>query len=48
VAPTAYANVADAAHALVRTMERLYAERTIVIAANAQPNLIVRVPTEDL
>jgi signal transduction histidine kinase len=44
----ARANVTDAARALARTMERLYADRALVIAVDAAPDHVVRVPVEDL
>jgi signal transduction histidine kinase len=45
---TARANVADAALGLTRTMERLHADRTIVITTHVPAGHAVRVPTEDL
>jgi len=46
--PGARANVATAAAGLVRTMERLYAERALTFVVDAPPDLAVRVPLEDL
>jgi signal transduction histidine kinase len=46
--PGARANVADAARRLARTMERLYADRALVIAVRIAPDYVVRVPVEDL
>jgi signal transduction histidine kinase len=42
------ANVAQAADGLARTLERLYADRGVVIRVDAAPELAVRVPIEDL
>jgi len=41
-------NVADAVGGLVRTMERLYAERRLAIRATVPADYFVRVPLEDL
>jgi signal transduction histidine kinase len=46
--PGAAASVADATCGLVRTMERLYADRGLAIAVDVPPELCVRVPLEDL
>jgi signal transduction histidine kinase len=46
--PGTGANVADAICGLVRTMERLYADRGLSIAVDVPPELAVRVPLEDL
>ncbi|HWF85604.1 MAG TPA: HAMP domain-containing sensor histidine kinase [Vicinamibacterales bacterium] len=48
VAPGTCASVAGAARALARTMERLYADRALVISIEGSPNHAVRVPVEDL
>jgi signal transduction histidine kinase len=48
VAATARTNVADAVGGLVRTMERLYADRTLSFQASVPPDRVVRVPLEDL
>jgi signal transduction histidine kinase len=48
VAPTARASVADSARGLERTMQRLYAERALVVAVDVPAELVVRVPAEDL
>ena len=48
VAPTARASVADSARGLERTMQRLYAERGLVVAVDVPAELVVRVPVEDL
>lgn len=42
------ARVADAAHALARTMTRLHAERKLTIDVDGVADLTVRVPLEDL
>jgi signal transduction histidine kinase len=47
-APGRRASVADAARALVRTMERLYADRALSITIGASPDADVRVALEDL
>jgi signal transduction histidine kinase len=44
----ARATVAEAAHGLARTMERLYADRSLTIVVNAPADHAVRVPVEDL
>ena len=44
----ARSNVADAAQGLVRTMERLYAERKLSIVVDVTAEAFVRVPVEDL
>jgi signal transduction histidine kinase len=41
-------NVADAVAGLVRTMQRLYADRTLTFQMNAAGDLVVRVPMEDV
>ena len=48
VSPTARTQVADAVDKLVRTMERLYAERALSIQVSVPPDCLVRVPLEDL
>ncbi len=48
VAPGTRARVAAAAGALARTMERLYADRALVISIEAPSDHAVRVPVEDL
>lgn len=48
VPPNARANVADSAQGLVRTMERLYADRALAIAIDVPADLAVRAPIEDL
>src|SRR5262249_22946270 len=48
VAPTARTNVADAASGLVRTMERIYAERDLAFDVRVPFDCRVRVPLEDL
>jgi signal transduction histidine kinase len=45
---TARANVADAAHGLTRTMERLHADRMLVMTVDVPAADVVRVPAEDL
>jgi signal transduction histidine kinase len=45
---TARTNVADAVAGLVRTMERLYAERALSIQVDVSSDCVVRVPMEDL
>ena len=42
------ASVADAARALARTMERLYADRALSITVDVPPEHLVRMPIEDL
>jgi signal transduction histidine kinase len=42
------ANIGDSARALVRTLERLYADRSLAITVVTQPDAIARVPVEDL
>ena len=44
----ARATVADAARGLARTMERLYADRALVITVSVPADHVVRVPVEDL
>jgi signal transduction histidine kinase len=44
----ARADVAAAAHAIARAMDRLYAERALDIRVEVPPGLAVRVPAEDL
>lgn len=44
----ARANVADAARALARTMERLHADRSLTITVDVLPEYAVRLPAEDL
>lgn len=46
--PGARTSVADAAWGLVRTLERLHAERSLTIAVSVTPEMVVRVPLEDL
>ena len=46
--PNARANVADAAHALVRTMERIYAERALAFDVTVAPDVTVHAVLEDL
>ena len=46
--PGAGANAADAICGLVRTMERLYADRGLTLGVDVPPDLGVRVPLEDL
>ena len=48
VSATARTNVADAVAGLVRTMERLYADRALSMQASVPPDCVVRVPLEDL
>jgi signal transduction histidine kinase len=48
VSATARANVADAVGGLVRTMERLYADRALSIQAVVPADCVVRAPLEDL
>jgi signal transduction histidine kinase len=48
VSVTTRANVADAVAGLVRTMERLYADRSLSIRADVPSDCAVRVPMEDL
>ena len=48
VSATARTNVADAVAGLVRTMERLYAERVLSIQVDVPTDCAVRVPMEDL
>ena len=48
VSATARTNVADAVAGLVRTMERLYADRALSMQASVPPDCLVRVPLEDL
>jgi signal transduction histidine kinase len=48
VSLTARTNVADAVTGLVRTMERLYADRALSMQASVPPDCVVRVPLEDL
>jgi signal transduction histidine kinase len=48
VSATARTTVADAVGGLVRTMERLYADRTLSFQASVPPDCVVRVPLEDL
>ena len=48
VSATARTNVADAAVGLVRTMERLYADRSLAFEVHVPADCIVRVPLEDL
>jgi signal transduction histidine kinase len=48
VSATARTNVADAVAGLVRTMERLYADRALSMQASVLPDCVVRVPLEDL
>lgn len=47
VSPTARTKLADAISGLVRTMERLYADRTLAIEANVAAGCFARVPIED-
>jgi len=47
-APRARATVATAARALVRTMQRLYADRALAFEIDVAEELAVRVPAEDL
>lgn len=42
------ANVADAARGLARTMQRLHAERALIITVDVLPDHAVRTPVEDL
>jgi signal transduction histidine kinase len=44
----ARASVADAAQAIVRTMQRLYVDRALTFAIDTQRDIVVRVPLEDL
>ena len=44
----ARASVADATQALIRALERLYADRRLTLTADVTPDIIVRVPAEDL
>jgi signal transduction histidine kinase len=44
----ARSSAADTVQGLVRTMERLYAERKLSISSSVAPDLFVRVPVEDL
>ena len=44
----ARASVADAAHALIRAMERLYLERQLTFTIDVPADIVVRVPAEDL
>jgi len=44
----ARSSVADATHGLVRTMERLYADRKLSVDVGVTPDAFVRVPVEDL
>jgi signal transduction histidine kinase len=46
-APGARASVVDAAHGLIRTMERLHAGRALALAVNVPGDVLVRVPLED-
>lgn len=46
--PGARANAADAARALARTMDRLYADRALTIVSDLPADCTVRVPVEDL
>jgi signal transduction histidine kinase len=48
VSAVARTNAADAVDGLVRTMERLYADRSLVIHADVPTGCAVRVPIEDL
>jgi signal transduction histidine kinase len=48
VSATARTNVADAVAGLVRTMERLHADRALSMQASVLPDCVVRVPLEDL
>jgi signal transduction histidine kinase len=48
VSATARTNVADAVAGLVRTMERLYADRALSMQASVPSDCVVRVPLEDL
>lgn len=48
VSATARTNVADAVAGLVRTMERLHADRALSMQASVPPDCVVRVPLEDL
>jgi len=48
VSATARTNAADAVAGLVRTMERLYADRALSMQASVPPDCLVRVPLEDL
>jgi signal transduction histidine kinase len=48
VSAAARTNAADAVGGLVRTMERLYADRSLVIHADVPAGCTVRVPIEDL
>ncbi|HEY0781974.1 MAG TPA: HAMP domain-containing sensor histidine kinase [Thermoanaerobaculia bacterium] len=47
-APRARANVATSARALVRTMQRLYADRALAFEIDVADEVAVRVPAEDL
>jgi len=46
--PNVRANVADAVHALARTMERIYAERALAIDVTVAPDATVHAVPEDL
>jgi len=48
VSATARTNVADAVAGLVRTMERLHADRALSMQASVSADCVVRVPLEDL
>jgi signal transduction histidine kinase len=48
VSATARTNVADAVAGLVRTMERLHADRALSMQASMPADCVVRVPLEDL
>jgi signal transduction histidine kinase len=48
VSATTRTNAADAVDGLVRTMERLYADRSLAIHASVPIGCVVRVPLEDL
>jgi signal transduction histidine kinase len=48
LAPIARANVGEAVGGLIRTMERLYAERALAFVVNVPAEYVVRVPLEDL
>jgi len=48
IAAGTHAGVAEAARALARTMQRLYADRALAISVDVPSDHSVRVPTEDL